>query len=111
LKEKQKLYEQKSGTALEKTKGITGLIKGVKTSTFLPELQSIEESLKACENIKRLCDQSYMICFQIQCGNKPFISEEVMDFIELSQESIRPLSNELYKKIEELKQEQNNLRK
>jgi hypothetical protein len=109
LKEKYQVVQNKTNQTIGSSKNVSSLIKNIRTTPLLKEITGVEESIQACVNIKKLCDQAYMVCHQIKCGNKPFLSDELIDFISLTQESMKVLPVDMYQQIMDMKHQQNQL--
>lgn len=80
---------------------IKELFKNAKQSNHLKEIHLVNQKLEACENLGRLCDQAYKLGKKVREGNgfSENISEELYDFIVLTNEHHACYQKEDYEKI------------
>lgn len=81
------------------------IFREIKRSKPLKDSRDITTVLEASNNIRRLCMDAYNLCQSIEMEETRYqpIDEELMDFIELTNEMYPCIDKELYRKIKELK--------
>ena len=76
------------------------MFKEIKKSRSLLEIQNTDQALEAAKNIKRLCDQTYALCQEVEnSGFVPEMDEELLCFIELTNEIYPCIQKDLYEKL------------
>lgn len=87
-------------TSQSKKSQTFNLFKEIKKSKPLQDIQQTQNVLNAASNIIRLCNQSYEICKEVEeTGNVPVLDEELISFIELTNEMYPCIQKDLYDKI------------
>lgn len=81
------------------------LFKEIKKSRFLRDEQEIKKILDASNNIKRLCKEAYELCEKLEFDETMYepIDDELIDFIELTNEMYPCIDKKLYEKVKMLK--------
>ena len=87
----------------------SSIFKEIRKSKPLQQGQEIEKILQASSNIKRLCKDAYDLCQSVDMDEARYepIDDELFDFIELTNEMYPCIDKELYRKIKEMKLNQN----
>jgi hypothetical protein len=83
----------------------SSLFKEIKKSRHLKDEQEVKKILDASSNIKRLCMEAYELCNKLEFDETMYepIDDELIDFIELTNEMYPCIDNKLYEKIKMLK--------
>jgi hypothetical protein len=81
------------------------IFREIKRSKPLKDSRDITTVLEASNNIRRLCMDAYELCQSVKAKETRYrpSDEELMDFIELTNEMYPCIDKELYRKIKELK--------
>jgi len=99
LIQKKNVLKDDAGKQFSK-KQTSMLFKEIKKSRSLLEIQNTDQALEAAKNIKRLCDQTYALCQEVENGGfVPEIDEELLCFIEITNEIYPCIQKDLYEKL------------
>jgi len=81
------------------------MFKEIRRSKPLKDSRDISTIIEASTNIRRLCKDAYDLCQSIDMDETIYDlpDEELIDFIELTNEMYPCIDKELYRKIKELK--------
>lgn len=102
LVSKLQLYKSKADQHLSKQQFIGDFIKKTKNSPLLEEIERLEETLEACRNLNRLSKKAYDVASKIKSKQNVEIDEELLCFIELTNESYNALSKDMLKEIQQI---------
>ncbi len=77
------------------------LFKQIRDSNLLKSEREIQEILDASKNIKKLCYDAYHLCKRVEENEQDVedISDELVDFLELTNEMYPCVKKNLYQKI------------
>jgi hypothetical protein len=83
----------------------SALFKEIKRSKPLQEERNITNIQTALHNIRRLCDDAYYLCQKIDFDEIMYdpIDDELLDFIDLTNEMYPCITKELHQKIKMIK--------
>lgn len=83
----------------------SSIFKEIKKSKALTDEQNNHKTLQAAKNIKRLCDDAYELCQKLEADETMYeiIDDELIDFLELTNEMYPCVTKEIYEKIKMLK--------
>lgn len=83
----------------------SSLFKEIKKSKYLKDEQEVKKILEASTNIKRLCKDAYELCKKIEYDETMYeiIDDELIDFIELTNEMYPCIDKKIYDKVRMLK--------
>ena len=101
LEKKQQFVKLHKDKIVSKQMTIHSFMKKAQNSPHLKQLEDVEKTLDACVNIKRLCDEAYELGKNIRENtlSKDYeISEELDDFIRLTNEHTPCYTKEDYEK-------------
>jgi hypothetical protein len=83
----------------------SSIFKEIRKSKALSDEQHTQKTLEAAKNIKRLCMEAYELCQKLEFDETMYepIDEELIDFLELTNEMYPCVSKDIYEKIKMLK--------